>query len=181
MFEDRLLIWKVKRGDSDALRAIYEKYEDDLLTLAINLLNDRGAAEDVVHDVFAKFVRSVKDFRLTGSLRGYLATCVANIARDRWRKNQHHRTVELKEAEQVAAGENGPVEAVIRNEQMQELARALVQLPYEQREAISLHLLSGLTLRRIAAGQEISVNTVKSRYRYGLKKLRLLLNGEVDK
>ncbi|MFC1782159.1 RNA polymerase sigma factor [Planctomycetota bacterium] len=178
MFEDRLLIWKVKHGDSDALRAIYEKYEDDLLTLAINLLNDGGAAEDVVHDVFAKFVRSVRDFRLTGSLRGYLATCVANSCRDRWRKKQRRRTVELKEAEQVAAGENGPVEAVIWNEQMRELAQALVQLPYEQREAISLHLLSGLSLGRIAAGQEISVNTVKSRYRYGLKKLRSILNGE---
>ena len=181
MFEDRLCLWKVKRGDSDALRSIYEKYADDLLTLAINLLNDAGAAEDVVHDVFAKFVRSVQDFRLTGSLRGYLATCVANMARDRWRTSQRRRTVELKEAEQVAAGENGPVEAVIWNEQMQELARAMRQLPYEQREAISLHLLNGLTLRRIAAGQEISVNTVKSRYRYGLKKLRSILNGEVEK
>ena len=179
MFEDRVLIWKVKRGDSDALRAIYEKYEDDLLTLAINLLNDVGAAEDVVHDVFVKFVRSVRDFQLTGSLRSYLATCVANGARDRWRKNQRQRTVDLKEAEQVAVGENGPVEAVIWNEQLQELARALWQLPYEQREAISLHLVSGLSLRRIAATQEASVNTVKSRYRYGLKKLRSILNGQV--
>ena len=89
--------------------------------------------------------------------------------------------MELKEAEQMAAEENGPVEAAMWNEQLEELARALAQLPYEQREAISLHLLSGLTLGRIAAGQEISVNTVKSRYRYGLKKLRLILNGEVEK
>jgi DNA-directed RNA polymerase specialized sigma24 family protein len=61
---------------------IYEKYKDYLLTLAGGLLNDRQAAEDVVHDVFVGFAGSAHRFRLTGSLKGYPVTCVTNRVRD---------------------------------------------------------------------------------------------------
>ncbi len=52
MLEDKILLWKFKTGGKDTLRAIYDKYADDLLNLAANLLNDSSAAEDVVQDVF---------------------------------------------------------------------------------------------------------------------------------
>ena len=82
MLEDRLLLWKFKRGSRDAFRTIYEKYAGDMLTLAGNLLDDKVGAEDIVQDVFIKLVESVGTFRLTGSLKSYLATCVANRSRD---------------------------------------------------------------------------------------------------
>ena len=56
---------------------------------------------------------------------------------------------------------------------------ALGQLPYEQREVILLHLHSGLTFREIAGARKMSINTVQSRYRYGLQKMRSFLNSEV--
>ncbi|GAI83961.1 unnamed protein product, partial [marine sediment metagenome] len=83
--EDKLLIWRFKYGSRDALCRIYEKYEDDMLTLAISLLNDVSTAEDVVHDVFVSFAESAEKLKLNGSLKGYLATCVANLARDKIR------------------------------------------------------------------------------------------------
>ena len=52
MIEDEVLKWKFKAGSKEALRRIYEKYLNRLLTFAMALLNDAGAAEDVVHDVF---------------------------------------------------------------------------------------------------------------------------------
>jgi len=58
MIEDEVLKWRFKRGSKDALRRIYEKYLNHLLTLAMALLNDAGRAEDVVHDVFV--LQSVK-------------------------------------------------------------------------------------------------------------------------
>ncbi|MHC4555493.1 MAG: RNA polymerase sigma factor [Planctomycetota bacterium] len=76
MLEDKLLIWKVKKGDKSAFCQIYEKYRDDLLRIASGLLKERAVAEDVVHDVFVTFIHSVDRFKLTGSLRGYLTTCV---------------------------------------------------------------------------------------------------------
>ena len=58
MLEDKLLIWKFKRGSSEALCRIYQKYGDYLLALAAALLQDVNAAEDVLHDVFCKFIES---------------------------------------------------------------------------------------------------------------------------
>jgi len=76
-----LLVWRLNRGDTGALAEVYEAYRDDLLRLAASMLSDRAAAEDVVQDVFVKFAGAARTFRLTGSLKGFLATCVANAAR----------------------------------------------------------------------------------------------------
>jgi len=85
VIEDRLLIWKFKRGSNDALRRIYEKYVAFLLTLATALLNDVNTAEDIVHDFFVVFAQSADKLKLDGSLKSYLATCVANRVRDEMR------------------------------------------------------------------------------------------------
>jgi len=64
-------------------------------------------------------------------------------------------------------------------EDMQRINDALAQIPYEQREVVTLHLKAGMKFREIARLQNGSVNTIQSRYRYGLEKLRLLLDDEV--
>jgi RNA polymerase sigma-70 factor (ECF subfamily) len=176
--EDKLLVLRCKRGGKDALGRIYEKYKNDLLVLAIALLNETSAAEDVVHDVFLTFVRTIEKFRLTGSLTGYLLTCVANRARN-VNKTIHRHGVEPNPAEPVSSGSDEPERSIICNEQLQQLGDAMAHLPYDQREAIMLHFQAAMTFKRIADSLGISVNTVKSRYRYGLDKLRLILDNEV--
>ncbi len=181
MLEDRLLVWRFKSGSTDAFRRIYEKYENDLLTLAVNLLGDWSAAEDVVQDVFISFVQAVEKFRLRGSLKGYLATCVANRSRDCMRKRKRQRTVAANEAQQLISDADGPVQLVITSEELQRLSQAITFLPYEQREALVLHLHGDLKFRQIAKLQNVSIKTAQSRYRYGLDKLRSILDGEVKK
>ena len=88
MIENRLLIWKCKRGNQTAFRRIYEQYEGDLRTLAANLLDDKAVAEDVVHDVFISFLQAVNGFELKIILAGYLKTSVANRARDYMQKKK---------------------------------------------------------------------------------------------
>jgi len=181
MLEDRLLLWKFKCGNRDAFRLIYKKYAGDLLTLAANLLNDKADAEDVVQDVFISFVQSVEKFRLTGSLKGYLATCVANRSRDHIRRNKRRQTAAVNEPEQTTSDAKTPVQLVICSEELHKLSYAMTELPYEQREAIVLRLHGDLRFRQIARLQDVSVKTAQSRYRYGLDKLRSILNGEVRK
>jgi len=179
--EDKLLVFQCKRGSREALTRIYEKYKADLLLLALALLNDKTAAEDVVHDVFLSFVRSLDQFRLTGSLKGYLLTCTANHARN-WNKAER---VRLRGAGHTAdPGEQsieGPLEALACNEQLELLSGALADLPFEQREALMLHLHGQMTFGAIARARQISTNTAKSRYRYGIDKLRSILNGRVSR
>ena len=181
MLEDRLLLWKFKCGSRDAFRLIYEKYADDLLTLAANFLGDKVGAEDVVQDVFISFVESIEKFRLTGRLKGYLATCVANRSRDYIRRNKRRQAVAVIEPEQTTSDAKSPVQLVIRGEELQKLSHAMTQLPYHQREVVVLHLHGDLRFRQIAKLQDVSVKTALSRYRYGLDKLRSMLDGEVTK
>ena len=180
MIEDNILVWKFNRGSKDALRRIYEKFKDDLLGLAITLLRDRSLAEDVVHDVFVSFGSTVGSFHLSGTLKGYLSTCVANCARDR---NRQKSAVLAGPdvVETACCDSDGPIENAIGIEESGELQDLLARLPYEQREIIVLHLHQDMRFREIAKALGISINTVQSRYRYGLDKLRSILNSVVTK
>ncbi len=138
MFDDQLLKWKFKRGSDEALTLIYEKYLDSMLTLAMGLLNDAAAAEDVVQDVFVAFAQSRRHFQMWGSLSGYLATSVVNRVRD-YRGDGADRRAETQEFA-LSTEPPGPEQAVILTEQAKLLARAVAELPEEQREVVLLRL-----------------------------------------
>jgi RNA polymerase sigma-70 factor (ECF subfamily) len=177
VLEDRLLISRFNRGDEGALRRIYEKYKHHLLKVAAALLNDRSAVEDVVHDVFVSFARTAGRFELSGNLKGYLSICIANRARDRNRAVQ--QSVGLDDAEPIGSDADGPADCAVYGELSQKLDYAMKRLPYEQREVIILHVQSKMRFRQIAKSQGVSVNTIHSRYRYGLNKLRSILTDEL--
>jgi RNA polymerase sigma factor (sigma-70 family) len=197
--EDKVLVFRCKRGSREALTRIYEKYKADLLLLAMALVNDKSAAEDVVHDVFVVFVRGLDGFHLTGSLKSFLLTCAANRARN-WNKAERVRgsagrvgaahqspSVDGPDGGHCPRSESagrtaaeGPLETLVCNEQLQRLSRAMAQLPFEQREIILLHFHGAMTFQAIAREHGISRNTAKSRYRYGVDKLRSILNGEAN-
>lgn len=179
MVEDRLLIWRFKSGSRDALRRIYEKYRNDLLKLAVNLTNDVSTAEDVVHDIFVGFAQSAARIRPTGNLRSYLMTCVANRIRNRQRDRQRHELPAVDDPDSVASDSAGPEQWAILSEELQVLSDALAQIPYEQREVVTLYMQGDMTFRQIAKLQNASVNTVQGRYRYGVSKLQALLNGKM--
>jgi RNA polymerase sigma-70 factor (ECF subfamily) len=178
MVEDRLLIWRCKRGSRAAFRRIYEKYESDLRTLAANLLDDKAAVEDVVHDVFVSLLQVMDKLKLRSSLAGYLKTCVANRSRDYVRRRKQQTAV-INDAERVLPSDDGPVHLVIKTEALQKLGSAMDQIPYEQREAIVLRLHGQMKFRTIAELQNVTIKTAHSRYRSGIEGLRLILNSEV--
>jgi RNA polymerase sigma-70 factor (ECF subfamily) len=179
MIEDRFLVWRFNRGDTAALCRIYEKYRGDLLKVAVALLNDRSSVEDVLHDVFVDFAQTTGSFRLRGSLKGYLAICVANRARDVNRTRQRRSATCLDDADVLAAGTTEPDSEAMSRELVMRLDAAMAQLPDEQREIIVLHLQSRLPFREIAAIKQMSINTAMSRYRYALEKIRSTLDSEL--
>jgi RNA polymerase sigma-70 factor (ECF subfamily) len=181
MLEDKLLIWKFKHGSKEAFRSLYEKYIDDLMSLATNLLNDASAAEDVVQNVFVSFVQSIENFHLRENLKGFLATCTANRSRDYIRKNMRHRNAMEKQSGQVKTIQSNPVQLLIHDEELERASTALAELPFEQREVVVLYLQGNIGFRQIAKMRNVSIRTIQSRYRYGLNKLRSMLNGEVRK
>ncbi len=180
MLEDKLLILRFNRGDRSVLHRIYDRYKDDLVTLAAALLMDRGSAEDVVHDVFLSFLGSAGRFRLTGSLKGYLATCVANRARNVNKAGRRRRSEVLEDVPDVACPEPLPEQVAIFGEESGRLSAALLQVPYEQREVLLLRSHGRMRFAAIAEVQGVSINTVQGRYRYAIEKLRALLDSEAE-
>ncbi len=175
--EDELLKWRFKRGNREALARIYEKYVHLLLSVAIGLLNDPHEAEDVVQDVFVSFARNGTGLGLRGSLKAYLATSVVNRARDRVRSEQRRERLINRQASSADTGEAD--QPLVYDERCRRLTQALAELPYEQREVVVLKIKDGMKLKDIARLQNVSISTVHGRYRYGLDKLRTLLNGEI--
>ena len=180
MLEDKLLIWKFNSGRREALHNIYDKYKDDLVTLAAALLTDVATAEDVVHDVFVGFIASADKFRLTGSLKGYLSTCVANNARNRNKAGYVRSHGDIVDIDPPASEANNPATKVMFGEEFGRLTWALEQLPYEQREVLVLRAYSNMKFTTIAAQQNVSIHTAQGRYRYAMDKLKSLLNSEAE-
>jgi RNA polymerase sigma factor (sigma-70 family) len=177
---DRLLVTRCRQGNRDALRRIYEKYRDSLLILAITLSHDVNLAEDAVHDVFVVFAQNIASFKLTGSLKAYLARCVANRVCDLMRtRSSRAKALNSERACSASMNSNEPGRLITCNEELRLLSSALAELPDEKREVIVLHIHGQMRFRIIAKSLGISVNTVKGRYRYGICKLKSILNSEI--
>jgi len=184
MLEDRLLIWKLKHGNMNALQRIYEKYKDDLLALAVSLSYDRALAEDALHDVFVfvSLTQYVGKLRLRTGLRPYLSRCVANRVRhlsgmkkgrlDRGRQEGSMMPHASHDRDQE------PDQRAMAEETYRRIDEAMSALPYAQRECLTLHVQAGMRFKAIATMRGVSINTIQSRYRYGLDKLRSLLKDE---
>ncbi len=178
-FIDKRLTRSYNHKDPQALRQIYLCYKDDLLGLALALVHDRAEAEDIIHEVFTQLIASFGQLCIDRSVKGYLLTATANTARNRIARRSRQATLEPEISARIDSSTRQPDQALIIDEESGLLINALAQLPYEQRETITLRHYSRMTLRQIAEMRHESVNTVQGRYRYGIQKLRSLLNGKL--
>jgi len=157
-----------------ALRRIYEKYKEDLFTIAVSLVADKHLAEDCLQDVFVHLAEAAGRIRVHSNLKGYLAGAVVNRARDHLRRESRQVDCLVDELP-LEETTHRPDEQVINDEQMSVLLRAMAKLPIEQREVFVLYTQGAMSFRRIAQQQEVSIRTAQSRYRYAINKLHALL------
>ena len=179
MSEDKHLLKLLRHGDRFALRRIYEKYRTDLFTVALSLIHDVHTAEDCLQDVFVRLAQGAADMEIRRNLKGYLISSVANRARDRLR--QQTKLLDRTESFGCSASATDPVKVLIGREESARFFNTLMRLPHAQREVFVLHVQAGMKFRKIAELQNVSIKTVLSRYRYGIEKLRALLEKDEAK
>lgn len=171
---EQTIIDSIARGDAGAFESAYRAHKDPLLTVLVMAFGlDRSAAEDVLHDVFTQLARQATSIQLAGSLRGYLAACCKNRARDIARRDQRRRN-SIETCQPATADSNDAESILEHSETIDHACRLLNQLPDDQRKVVALHLQGELTFREIADALGIPLNTAKSRYRYAIDKLREL-------
>jgi RNA polymerase sigma-70 factor (ECF subfamily) len=184
---DAELLAAVADRDPDGISVLFDRYGGLAFGVALKVLADRGAAEDVVQEAFLSIWRQAGSFdTLKGSARTWLLTVVRNRAVDRLRASRNRlekdRTIEGMENQLGVPGVWAEVSAGLDRDSIR---GALGALPAEQREVIELAYFSGLTHVEIADQLEIPLGTIKGRMRIGLRKLRALLEpyevaGSVD-
>ena len=146
----------------DEVRCLYDRHGPALPAYACSFVADAAIAEDVVHQVFVKLLQgriAVPDAPL-----GYLYRAVRNAGLNLRRNGR--RETRLEPDSVWFAHRGGDREASLA------LQGALAELPEEQREVMIMRVWSGMTLEEIAGVSGVSLNTVASRYRYALGKLR---------
>ena len=176
---DDIVLAAIARGDEAAVAALYDRYGGLAYALAYRILQDRGAAEDVVQDVYLGVWRRAGSYRPgRGSVRTWLLSIVHHRAIDRLRgtAGRARRDTALEEVDRVAALDD-PWRDVELTLQRDVLKQGLATLPEEQRRAIELAYFGGYTHTQIAEITGMPVGTVKGRMRLGLRKLRELLAG----
>ena len=175
------VIHAIDRGDEQALACLYDRYRVILFGLLVRILNSREEAEDVLQEVFLQVWRRAADFN---ELRGKPFTWLVTLSRSRG--IDRLRSLGARERAAIASASN-PEEAVsdaaedaYKSEQRGIVARALKQLPDDQKVALVLAYFEGLTQSEIAMRLGAPLGTVKTRMRSGMIKLRELLAHKVQ-
>jgi RNA polymerase sigma-70 factor (ECF subfamily) len=174
---DQELAAQLQRGDAQAVAALFDRYGRLAYGLAYRMLNDAGAAEDVVQEAFLLIWRNAPSFDANrGSLRTWLLAVVRHKAVDRLRRMRSRPQSSLDAIDQPMIGPD-VWEMVSSNLTRDDVRRAFASLPDSQRQTIELAYFSGFTHNEIAERMNVPLGTVKGRMRIGLEKMRSFLQG----
>jgi RNA polymerase sigma-70 factor (ECF subfamily) len=173
---DREIAAQLQRGDAAAIGRLYDQYGRQAYGLALRILNDRGAAEDVVQDAFLGVWRAAGSYDTSrGTIRNWLLSVVHNRAIDRVRGTAKIRSETHLGAIERRAEVPDAWEALSLDLERRQIQEAFAQLPDAQRRTLEFAYFGGLTHAEIARRMDVPLGTVKGRMRIGLEKMRSFL------
>lgn len=177
-YTDEQLIRALTRGEAWAMTVIYERYGRLVFSLALKILNDRGAAEEAVQEVFVKVWKRARDFDVSrGKFSSWLTGITHNHAIDELRRRRARPTAAEDEdaLTQVVANDPTPIDMAMQSLERRRIVEALKAIPLEQRRCIELAYFEGYTQQEISERLREPLGTVKTRMRLGMQKLKSLL------
>ena len=167
--EDGVLLDRIQQGDEGAMAIVFDRYSKVVYSVALRVLRDPSAAEDVLQDIFMQIWRKPESFLATrGSLGSWLAVVARNRSIDHLRRRKPTDEVE----EMVLASPFNLANDSERNLLMERARGVIVGLPAEQRKAVEMAFFEGLTHTEIAELTGDPLGTVKTRIRTALLVLR---------
>jgi RNA polymerase sigma-70 factor (ECF subfamily) len=169
---------------------LFERYSSMVFGLVCHILGDREEALDVSQEVFLTIFRKMDSFRGESSLKTWIYCIAVNRAANRfrwWNRLRRRGTVSLEEHlanspdrelfYNLTSDIQSPEDALLVQEEHAEIERLLLQLPLQQRIAVIMRDIEGLSYEEIAASMQISIGTVKSRIARGRETLKRHFKG----
>jgi RNA polymerase sigma-70 factor (ECF subfamily) len=181
---EAVLVRRCADRDESACAELVADHQRMVFQLALHLLSDHEDARDLTQDVFLQVFRTIHRFRGQSALRTWIYRIAVNQARNRqrwWRRRHRSDQVSLDQhieqhGDTVASDSRGEPDRVLgRRELASRLWKALVALPFDQRTAIVLREIDGLSYDEIAFSLGIAIGTVKSRLTRAREALRARL------
>jgi len=188
--DEERLIARSQRGDIEAFNELVLQYQQTMFGAVFRMLGDYDAAADVTQDAFMAAFRGIRSFHGGAPFRAWLLRIGSNMACDHWRRVQRHPAESLEVltdedephsseilSSLAATGLEGNPEASILSQELQELIqRGLQHLPLDQRVAVVLCDIEGLSYEEVAEATQSTLGTVRSRISRGRAKLRNYLS-----
>jgi len=169
---------------------LFERYHSMVFQLTCRVLGDREEALDVSQEVFLAVYRKLHKFRGESSLKTWIYRIAVNRASNRcrwWNRLRRRGTVSLDEHlsddrgrglhEILASGGRSPEQVLLIEEERAQIEQALLKLPLQQRIAVVMRDIEGMSYEEIAETMQVSLGTVKSRIARGREELKRRLNG----
>lgn len=171
---DDALLAGLAAGDRECTTAFVRRFQSRVYGMALSVVGDPVLAEDVAQEVFVRAWRHAANYDARrAAVPTWLLAITRNLAID---------TVRVRRAEpmepdaivalQLESTEAAPADAAASNEDADRLRRALAELPVDQRRAVVLASIRGLTAQEISDAESIPLGTAKTRIRSAMIKLR---------
>lgn len=169
---DEALMERYCSGENQALEALFERHAGPVHGFLTRMVRDRALADDLLQVTFLSVVRSADRYQRGAKVLPWLMTIAANAARDTLRRRS-------QQVEVLTADDERPEPSVLpapSDPKARKLIEdAFAQLPAQQREAVVMHKLNGLSFEEIARALNISETAARIRAHRGYEKLRALL------
>ena len=175
---DAALLRRYRQGDAAAFGELYARHRQGLFRFLLGLCGEQALAEEVFQETWLSLIRTDSDIRQQVQFKTWLYQIARNRLIDHWRKSGRHqgKLAEYDEVQHASADPGpGPEQQLLLSRDQERLQAALADLPEEQREVFLLRAHGDLELAEIAELTRAPAETVKSRLRYALNKLRRLL------
>jgi RNA polymerase sigma-70 factor (ECF subfamily) len=181
---DEALMLSFRDGDARAFEELVARHRRGLFNFLLRSVQNRSRAEELLQEVFLRVVRSKDRYERTAKLTTWLYTIARNLCVDESRRAKFRRTTSLDAPrrghdddapamiDSVAADDVPTDEQAAAPQIRQRIARAIDLLPEDQREVFLMRQVNGLSFKEIGDIVGAPENTVKSRMRYALEKLR---------
>lgn len=183
---DEQLMEDFCNGDHGAFEVLVLRFQHGLYNFLLRSVQNRSRSEELLQEVFLRLIRSKQSYRSTARFSTWVYTIARNLCVDESRRAKFRRTVSLdgpsapdRDGENLL--ERMPMEQISTDDSVEgrrlrkEIIHAVDQLPEDQREVFLMRQLSGMSFKEIGEIVGTSENTVKSRMRYALEKLRVHL------
>lgn len=172
---DEEIILATLNGDGRAYTFLVQRYQDQVATICMNMLQDHNTAVEVGQEVFIRLYRSLKDFRGEAGLKTYISRIAMNLSlnklkqRNKWWERFSHQD-ELLQAEDGTDG----VDVKLANKEL--IGEALKRLNERQRALITLRMVEGYSVKETATILDLQEGTVMSGLKRALDRMKLELN-----